>query len=57
MSPGTKSKLSPECRLARGNIQFPGVLDWFSKPILSQSNFLVDLKKQSATQLQNGQIH
>jgi hypothetical protein len=29
---GTECKLSPECGLARGNIQWPGVLDLFRKP-------------------------
>jgi len=29
---GTKCKLSPECRLARGNPQWPGIIDLVSKP-------------------------
>ena len=29
---GTLYKLSVDCRLARGNPQWPGILDWFSKP-------------------------
>jgi hypothetical protein len=28
---GTHYKLSPECGLVRGNLQWPGVLDMFSK--------------------------
>jgi hypothetical protein len=43
---GTKCKLSAECRLARGNPQWPGVLDWFSQSKISGFNFLVDLKEQ-----------
>jgi hypothetical protein len=45
-SSGTKSKLSPECGLARGNPHQPGVIGLVSKPKLSQSNFLADLKAQ-----------
>jgi hypothetical protein len=33
--------------LARGNPQWPGVLDWFSKSKISWFNFLVGLKAQS----------
>jgi hypothetical protein len=44
---GTTSKLSPECGLARGNPQWPGVLDLFRNPKISRFNFLVDLKAQS----------
>jgi hypothetical protein len=33
--------------LARGNPQWPGVLDLFRKPKISWSNFLADLKAQS----------
>ncbi len=44
---GTKCKLSAECRLGRGNIQFQGILDLFSKPKISWFNSLVDLKVQS----------
>jgi hypothetical protein len=47
MSPGTKCKLPAECRLGRGNPKLPGILNLFSKPQLSQTNFLVDLKVQS----------
>jgi hypothetical protein len=45
-SSGTKYKLSPECGLARGNPQRPGVLDLFSKFKMSLFNFLADLKVQ-----------
>jgi len=44
---GTHYKLWPEYRLARGNPQWPSVLDLFRKHIISWSNFLLDLKAQS----------
>jgi hypothetical protein len=46
-SSGTKSKLDPYCELARGNPQWPWILDLFRKPKISRFNFLVDLKAQS----------
>ncbi len=36
---GTKCKLSTVCGLARGNPQWPGVLDLFRKPKISQFTF------------------
>jgi len=41
---GTQYKLSVDCRLARGNIPFPGLLGLLSEPKTSQSNLLVELK-------------
>ncbi len=46
---GTKSKLSTECRLARGNPQVPGIVNLFSQPKLSRINFMLDLKAHSKT--------
>jgi len=43
---GTQYTLSPECGLARGNPQLPGILDLFSESKISSFNFLVDLKVQ-----------
>ena len=45
---GTQYKLVTECGLDRRNIQFEGVLDLFSEPKITWSNFLVDLKVQSS---------
>jgi len=44
---GTQYTLGPFCRLARGNPQWPGVLDWFSEYEIPRFNFLLDLKMQS----------
>jgi hypothetical protein len=44
---GTKSTIATKCGLARGNLQWPEILGLFSKPKISRSNFLVDLKVQS----------
>jgi hypothetical protein len=44
---GTKHKLSAECRLARGNLQWPGFLDLFIEPKISRFNYFADLKVQS----------
>jgi hypothetical protein len=44
---GTKSIIGMFCRLARGNPQWPGVLDWFRKPKISWFKFLVDLEVKS----------
>jgi len=46
MCPGTKYTPGPLCGLARGNLQWPEVLDWFSESKLSRFTFLVDLKTQ-----------
>ena len=45
---GTKCKLGPLCGLARGNPQWPLVINLISESKISQFNFLVDLKTQSA---------
>jgi len=44
---GTICELSPFCGLAWGNLHFPGIVGWYSKPKISWFNFLVDLKEQS----------
>jgi hypothetical protein len=46
-SSGTKSTLSEDCGMARGNQQFPGVLDLSNESKTSPSNFLVGLNAQS----------
>ena len=46
---GTKYTLSADCRLARGNPQWPGVLGSFSESKMSWYTFLVDLKAHSTT--------
>ena len=53
---GTKSKTGTECGLDRGNIQYPGIVDSFSKSKFQDSIFLVDLKAQSIHQEKNGPI-
>jgi hypothetical protein len=45
MRPGTKSTLSEDCRLARGNPQCPGISGLFNESKISQSNYLMDVKK------------
>ena len=44
---GTQYTFSPECGLARGNPQWPAVLDLVSESKIAWFNFLVDLKAQS----------
>jgi hypothetical protein len=44
---GTKSNIAFDCGFARRNPQWLGVLNLFSVPEVSRSNFFVNLKAQS----------
>jgi hypothetical protein len=47
MEGGTQYTLSPECGLARGNLQWPGTIGLSTESKVSLLNFLVDLKLQA----------
>jgi hypothetical protein len=50
------SNIASECGLDRGNIQYPGIVDSFSKSKFQDSIFLADLKAQSIHREKNGPI-